>query len=135
MIEQKQSAGHAPASETPKGNDHDSNTWLDVVRCALCDQWILDRGDMACIDCVKLSQVLPPASKTGQASAWQMISSAPKDGSTFIGGHSRGGRHITTWNDRFKTWDIACLNGDSWNPSHWMPLPLAPSEDETTTKI
>ena len=70
---------------------------------------------------------------------WRDISTAPKDGSGFLG--YRAGdvaEHRVTWWGKtshvplygwcFKTrpYDSECWDVDLWEPTHWMPLPEPP---------
>lgn len=57
---------------------------------------------------------------------WQKIETAPKDGSyclVWVVYPWHGGRH-----------EIACWDGQGWDngdgpPTHWMPLPEAPTDE------
>lgn len=175
MTERKQFAGHAPASETPKGPSNEKETDISVTKEAasqphvqddaaprveqahhadegsgrtlgpfLVDDrchvvtagsamWLFstfhDYGNaLSLIEMVL--KAIPPASETGRASAWQPISSAPKDGTqilVFVPPHEVT---TTSWEDG--TWGWPDHVFWSVEPTHWRLLPLAPSEDETT---
>lgn len=117
-------AGHAPASETPRP--------AETCECGralptMCGGCIVEDYEAA------FGHVVSPASETGQASAWQPIAA---DGSADNVIASRIGR---AWQE---TYDVVA--GDTIDRGLALlrklkeagfsvaPLPLAPSEDETT---
>lgn len=120
------SAGHAPASDTPRP--------AETCECGralptMCSGCIVEDYEAA------FGHVVSPVSETGQASAWQTIAA---DGSADNVIASRIGR---AWQE---TYDVVA--GDTIDRGLALlrklkeagfsvaPLPLAPSEDETTTK-
>lgn len=59
---------------------------------------------------------------------WQDISTAPKDGTPDILVASPEGVEIAWWCERVDTW-LTRDGSFTWaEPSHWMPLPDAPTE-------
>lgn len=69
------------------------------------------------------------ASPSLPSPAWQAIETAPKDGSSILGYQRgwciNGGEvNITRWQSTWDRWGIASAD---WEPTHWMPLPAAPS--------
>lgn len=67
-------------------------------------------------------------------SAWQLIETAPKDGTRFLAyqGDREAPRYECWWHeDGFSHWDGW---QDVWDsepePTHWMPLPAAPAGSE-----
>lgn len=149
-------AGHAPASETPQLRVA-AKALADVLGGILNyggakalvagdNRWVgrFHEASKALSILRDVLETVPtPASETGQASAWQTMESAPKDRDILLGAAPTPaitrwlvdvGRHETTggvgeplkhsWGWR---WPLV-------TPTHWMLLPLAPSEDETTTK-
>jgi len=62
-------------------------------------------------------------------SAWQPIETAPKDGSDILVFES-GFWHIVYWNKQLSWWDtVDCVESSDFNPTHWQPLPTAPTGD------
>ena len=56
---------------------------------------------------------------------WQPIASAPKDGTEFLAWHPDTRMGLTFWNGSTK-WYSYHMPEDQ--PTHWMPLPLPPTE-------
>jgi hypothetical protein len=76
-----------------------------------------------------------------RAPVWQPIETAPRDGARILGtggGLGRSVVEIVSYNERVGAWDAPndTLDDrddepDGYNrPSHWMPLPAAPTSDE-----
>lgn len=75
-------------------------------------------------------------------SAWQTIDTAPKDGTEILAAHDAEG---LVWTDQWMAeWEIDGKKGcwrqyEAWQegliegPTHWMPLPAAPSTQDTNT--
>jgi len=53
---------------------------------------------------------------------WQLIETAPKDGTAILGFSSWVGLHVT-WYDEDVGW---CKTTVRWQPTHWLPIPEAP---------
>ena len=61
--------------------------------------------------------------RSGPRSEWREIDSAPKDGTFFLG-YCDGNCDVVRYWGR---WEV-----DDWQPTHWMPLPLPPSDPTRT---
>jgi hypothetical protein len=67
---------------------------------------------------------------------WQPIETAPKDGTTILGADFCS--FTNQWNISTVSWDGAwslVITGayaedDKWNPTHWMPLPTPPEQEQ-----
>jgi hypothetical protein len=63
---------------------------------------------------------------------WQLIETAPKDGTPVLGYHT-GKMTMTTvywglWNEWQLVESGTYPEDDDWLPTHWMPLPAPPTE-------
>lgn len=68
---------------------------------------------------------------------WRPIETAPKDGSPFLACHYRSGVHAITWHGKASHVPLYgwCEGDDAedidlWQPTHWMPLPPPPNQEE-----
>lgn len=65
---------------------------------------------------------------------WNKIDSAPRDGSPILGfdpDHNESKIYVLVWGDRNEEGGWKEASGDNWytwNPTHWMPLPIPPKE-------
>jgi hypothetical protein len=81
-----------------------------------------------------LLAALPPTPTPG----WQDISTAPKDG-TFILIYPSScwvedvehDYEVSYWDEDFGRWHFSALPDDYTGPTHWMPLPPAPTGDRS----
>ena len=64
---------------------------------------------------------------------WQLIETAPRDG-TVILGYADGEMATVEWCDLGKYWSLmvegSYAEDGEWTPTHWMPLPDPPNEGE-----
>lgn len=63
---------------------------------------------------------------------WQPIETAPKDGACILGciaGLARPVSEVFWWGNGWRAWDGVYVSPISY-PTHWMPLPAAPTEEQ-----
>lgn len=62
---------------------------------------------------------------------WQLIETAPKDGTWVLCAHESGHVNICQYSSDLSYWRVN-VNGycKQWNPTHWQPLPEPPKETE-----
>jgi hypothetical protein len=62
---------------------------------------------------------------------WQRIETAPRDGSYVLGfgPHKTRGTYIEVIHVYMDKWTIVWMEGYG-EPTHWMPLPAAPTEEQ-----
>ena len=68
---------------------------------------------------------------------WQPIETAPNDGTDILigGDYSYAGGVLQAyWGHTHRkgdeSWGWVDMEGDTYNPTHWMPLPAPPTEDK-----
>jgi hypothetical protein len=109
-----------------------------------CDDWLVsetsgynEATDLISDIHVELGNILaalPPTPTPG----WQDISTAPKDG-TFILIYPSScwvedvehDYEVSYWDEDFGRWHFSALPDDYTGPTHWMPLPPAPTGDRS----
>lgn len=96
----------------------------------------IDEEEAACANGNAL--ILEAIGRKSESGEWQPIKTAPKDGTEIIlrNGNRVGAACWCTWpstpemDDGGEGWSV-CFDGDTWEddkaPTHWMPLPAAPS--------
>lgn len=67
--------------------------------------------------------------RSGSAGQWRPISEAPKDGTRILCVLESGYYVILQWNRDAEYWQ-ARPDGQTWTPTHWMPLPPPPGARE-----
>lgn len=63
---------------------------------------------------------------TNSKTAWEPIETAPKDGKDVLVGWVGAGVTVSHWSVLYNRWH---LQSGCCTPTHWMPLPPAPSKD------
>jgi hypothetical protein len=113
--------GRVPSawSECGDGHDYSRTGKHDPNDCRFCLRHVLKK--------VEASELAARAEKAEatRVGGWQPIASAPKDGTEVLltdGRYKRAGY----WARRIECWSIDCVV-DVPAPTHWMPLPPAPS--------
>jgi hypothetical protein len=61
---------------------------------------------------------------------WRPIETAPKDGTVLLGYDNGFGREIVWWSVPMNEWYSDGEPLEFWTPTHWMPLPDAPTDDD-----
>jgi hypothetical protein len=84
-------------------------------------------------NCEKIANLLRSADSRSAASAWQDISTAPKDGTlVLICGNGDAGYYVADAKYDGRYWCLFNVDADDWTepcfaPTHWMPLPAPPA--------
>jgi hypothetical protein len=121
QVLERERDGRVPSawSECGDGHDYSRTGKHDPNDCRFCLRHVLKK--------VEASELAARAEKAEatRVGGWQPIASAPKDGTEVLltdGRYKRAGY----WARRIECWSIDCVV-DVPAPTHWMPLPPAPS--------
>ncbi len=71
-----------------------------------------------------------PCPLAPEATGWQPIATAPKDGTPIYAGRV-GEARLTFYSQRSQAWcRLGTQQETQWEPTHWQPLPTPPADGE-----
>lgn len=110
-----------------------SDTVLLIAKAMKRGFWSADRPhEKALLTQAEKAYRAPLAAGAISKQEWLPIESAPKDGTYILCAHASGHINILQFSGNASdlscpAWRKDCYTGQTWKPTHWMPLPKPPT--------